>query len=131
MADPIDFDERLDAGHIRAAALHAAEALWTCGTARLRITPGEGSAYDLVVIAPGPVWHKPGEVGPREDEYLVALVNTYGKAHPWAGPDGNPVVPHYAADCWVQRSAGAGIRLWAGEVLSRFLTALSEAMGES
>lgn len=108
----------LDDDHIRAAAVWSAHALRDRGQARVVVTPGDDTSYELYLLAPAPVWAGRDE---RDDlEYVVAY--RYGDTHPWAGwPD---VHPNYAARSW---GRGSGCT---GEVIARFLNALGDAIPE-
>lgn len=119
--------ERLDLAHIDAAARFAAGHLSAHGVARVRLTPGDMTEYHLVVTGPGAVW-KSGVAGDFIDhtrDHCVALVASFGAAYPWAGQE---IAPGYAAEKWTARTSSDGTRAHTGEVVARFLTALSEAM---
>ena len=122
----IDFDARLDGEHIRAAAWWAAQQLAADGFARVQLTPGDLTAYDVVVVAPCPRWEN-GRTQ-RSDPYMVVLTNSFGAAYQWHA---EPLVAGYVGAKWTNSSVAAGPRLWTGEVLSRFLNALAEAIGEA
>ena len=121
----IDFDARLDGEHIRGAALWAAEALDATGVAKVRLAPGDMTEYALLIAAPGIEWaygqHAAGS------HYWVAVCANFGCGYEWGG---FPVHADYCADKWVARGASKGTRMWAGQVIARFLTALAEALGE-
>lgn len=122
----IDFDARLDGAHIRAAAVWVADQLAATGVARVRITPGDMTAYEVIVVGREvPEWEADRSTTLRL--YRVVLANSFGAAYPWGG---DPVDPSYAGQKWTNPTCGEGPRLWTGEVVARFLNALAVAMGE-
>ena len=117
-------DDRLNHEHI-AAARWAAEALTADGVARVRLTPGDMTEYRILIAAPAVEW---ADGARRAGRYFwVALCAGFGAGYEWHG---GAVDPYYARDKWTNDGSGKGVREHTAVVMSRFLTALAEAMAE-
>jgi len=118
----------LDRAHVEQAAQFAAEQLASRGVARVRLTPGDFTEYQLMVAAPGLEWAA-GSARPHR-AYLVSLCDPFGASYPWSAGEVNP---RYAVEKWTQRDAPEGTRRCTGQVVALFLNALSvriEALAE-
>lgn len=119
--------DRLNLEHIRAAAEYAAVALHLTGSVRLVLTPGDMTAYPIVIAAPGPEWRMDNRSGDHLDphlidreEYSVTLAASFGRSYLWMG---EPVVAVYAADKW---ATPGPCQLHTGTVVAAFLNALAQ-----
>lgn len=125
MADAGPDFARLDDAHIGQAAVWSAHHLRDHGVARVRLTPGCGTRYTVMVAAPGREWQDGDE--PEGSHYWVSWVNPADGGYEWTPGFTHP---RYAAEHWVSPRLSKGEKAFTAEVLARFLTALSEAMGE-
>lgn len=116
----------LDQEHIQAAARFAADQLAAGGVARVRLAPGDMTEYPLVITVPGVEW---AYGGPRQGRYYwVTLCASFGAGYEWHGGE---VDGYYATQKWTNAGSSAATRAWTGEVVARFLTAVSAALGRA
>lgn len=122
----IDTD-RLDADRINAAAAFAAEQLRSVGVARVHLAPGDMTDYPFLIATPGPEWNYDGTgySAVTGSYYWVALCCSFGAGYPWTG---GPVDAYYGREKWTNPGSSKATRAWTGEVVTRFLTAVSAAL---
>jgi len=119
MTEP-DF-ARLDDDHIRMAAVWSAWSLRDHGVARVELTPGDHTEYQILVTAPGPKWVN-GDERMGHVHYAVALYGyRLGDIYPWAGQE---VHWTFAEEKWCRGNRCAA------EVMARYLNALRLAIAE-
>lgn len=115
--------DQLDQDHIDAAARFAAAQLATGGVARVRLAPGDMIEYPFLIAVPGVEW--------AYDElrtgryYWVTLCASFGAGYEWHGGEVDSI---YAAVKWANFGSSKATRAWTGEVVARFLTAVSAAL---
>jgi hypothetical protein len=112
-------------GHVAAAGEWAAGQLRSEHLARVHLTPGDMTRYDIVVVGPWREWWASAEPWGLGSEYWVALINCEGHGYPW---NRQWVHPSYAAEKWTCPRQPAGTRAHTGEVMAAFLNALAAAL---
>lgn len=131
---------------IEAAAEYAGNMLALSGFTEVVVEPNDGTRYRFVVLAPS-AWACNGFSWERSDgaaapdgmgephvvgypverkEYLVSLATTFGKTYPWSG---QPMDGSYCQGNWSNEGVRGDGNRWTGEVVARFLTALSRHVG--
>lgn len=113
----------LDAEHMDMAAGWAAIQLSRYQKAVLTLTPGDGTAYRLLLVGPSRVWEQ-GEESDRAC-YWVTLLGPFGHGAEWT--PGGYVHWTYAAEQWVAKTVGAS-REHTAKVLAGFLNTLDERL---
>jgi hypothetical protein len=114
--------ERLDLKHINAAAVFAADQLPFAGVAHVKLTPGDGTVYPIIV-ARCPVFNgdqRGREVMPRD--YTVCVAASFGDTYQWGGQGG--MQPDYVAEKWTRDG-----NKWTAVVVCEFLNRFSAARG--
>jgi hypothetical protein len=107
---------------ITRVAQWAARMLNADGLAIVDLAPGDMTLYKIHVISPGqPKLTEFGAVAHTND-YSVTLATSFGATYPWRG---HRMEAGYVTDKWVNDD-----RLWTGVVLTEFLNALAEALGD-
>lgn len=109
----------LDAEHFDLAATWAARQLSRYQRAVMTLTPGDGTAYRLVLVGPSRVWEQGEERG--RSCYWVTLLGSFGHGAEWT--PGGYVHWTYAAEQWVAKTTGAS-REHTAKVLAGFLNTL-------
>lgn len=115
----------LNQGQIDMAAAIAKLHLKINGVARVVLEPGDATAYQFLVVNPGPMWQA-GTIQATYD-YWVALMNPFGGAYPWAGEF--PMHREYTAQKWVRPDQNGQPNMHTAEVVARFLNALRNELG--
>jgi hypothetical protein len=107
----------LDVEHIEAAGQWTAHALDTTGHARLTLTPGDMTRYDIIIVGHGAHWQRVGadDVGQEVQAggYRVAVGG--GTVYTWTA--NAALHPSYVQSHW------GGISEWTAAVLCAFLNA--------
>jgi hypothetical protein len=114
-------DYPLDTDHVRAAAEFTAAQLRFQRPARVHLTPGDATAYRLLIAGPGLEFRR--EYVAAGGGHWVALLNSFGHGNMW---DGQRVDPGYCATSWVSGDESWETRLHVGEVLAAFLNELRD-----
>jgi hypothetical protein len=109
--NPETCPHQLDDERIEMAATWAAHQLRDHNVARMELSPGDYTTYQILIAAPGMVWTDGNER--MAVKYTVSL--GFGDLYPWPGDE---VHPAYAAQKWGRDN------VCTGEVLARFLNAL-------
>lgn len=101
---------------IAAAAAVLADQLKAGPYAEVRMEPGDGTSYPIIVCRKDrSVWSNSGRH--NEHGYLVVLAADFGRSYPWGG---QPVEPDYAALNWAVKG-----HVWTGTVMASLLSTLS------
>lgn len=120
----ITYDEirtRINVDHITMAAAWAAEEVAEHGVAHVKLTPGDGTLYPIIVVK-ARVWNcdQYGHVDePRE--YTVTLAASFGATYQWGG---QPLHEDYVGEKWTSDG-----NKWTATVVAAFLNAFSEYRG--
>lgn len=113
---------RLDLDHIQRAARSAAVSIRNGGHAALRLTPGDGTVYPIIVLSKHMHWWTAEDQPAPRPEYWVTLASNFGETYPWAGAT---LHPDYVTKKWSRDG-----NLWTGAVMTEFLNALSEQLAQ-
>lgn len=114
-----DIRARLNLDHIKRAAAWAAERFRIENVAHVKLTPGDGTVYQVIVVRCA-VWN-----GREDDEptwprdYTVTLVGSFGDTYQWAG---QALHSDYVGGKWSRDG-----NKWTAVVMTEFLNAFSEA----
>lgn len=116
-----DIRSKLDLKHIRAAGTWAATQLPFAGVAHVKLTPNDGTVYDIIVtravVFNGDQHGR--EIVPRD--YTVCVAASFGGTYQWGG---QPLQEDYVAEKWTSDG-----NKWTAVVVTEFLNALSRARG--
>lgn len=107
--------EQLDHAHIAEAALWAANSLDRAGVAHVKLTPNDGTLYQIVVIDT-PVWTENGIQAANQFTFGSSM----GTIYPWHG---HKMHFDYVRSKWV-----ADDNLWTAVVFTEFMNALAERL---
>lgn len=112
--------DSIDNDLIEAAAAKAAELLSEHDFAEVGLMPGDATFYRFIILPPcrnvTVNGDDRGAPNPARD-YLVVLATSFGLSYEWGG---QKMHADYCAEKWASDH-----RPWTGEVVARFLTALS------
>lgn len=128
MNDDIDYDAiearvaELSAAHFEEAAAWTAERLANHGSAYVVLSPGDATAYRIMIIAPSDCCWNGREQGDFR-YFHVALSFGLGYGYDWAG---YPLGASYVATKWTRNESGTDY--YTACVLTRFLNALADKL---
>jgi hypothetical protein len=116
--------EELAAEPFEEAADWAADHLDQYRHAYVILSPGDMTAYRIMIIAPGPIWN--GQPSHDHRYYHVALSMGLGLGYDWAG---HPLEPGYVVQKWTRDCTGSDYHTAC--VLTRFLNVLADKLGDT